>query len=297
MIIKDSFDNKAGRLDVLGLGPGDPMWMAPVAYDSLVTSDVIIGYKTYIDPIRSILGPEKEVIATGMRQEVDRCKAAVDLAVSGKRVAMVCSGDPGIYGLSGLVLQILQAHTEGTQIEVNIIPCISALNACSSRLGAPLAHDFSVISLSDILTPWDLIVKRLRAAGQADFVVIYNPRSRCRVRQLEEAVIILKQYREFSTPVGIVRRAMRQGETVIITTLSDLSSHDIDMQTTIIVGNSQTFVWQGRMITPKGYVIPLNRIKGTTFLGLIMMTHLELLINAYYAYFINRLVWHNRFHK
>ena len=257
IIASDSFDHKVGRLDVLGLGPGDPMWMAPVAHDSLGASDVIVGYKTYIDLIRPILGPGKEVIATGMRQEVDRCKAAVDLALSGKRVAMVCSGDPGIYGLAGLVLQILQAHPEGTQVEVNIIPGISALNACSSRLGAPLTHDFSVISLSDILTPWDLIVKRLHAAGQADFVVvIYNPRSRRRVRQLEEAVKILKEYRKFSTPVGIVQRAMRQGETVIITTLSDLASQDIDMQTTIIVGNSQTFVWQGRMITPRGYVIP-----------------------------------------
>lgn len=257
IITSDSFDHKVGRLDVLGLGPGDPMWMAPVAHDSLAASDVIIGYKTYIDLIRPILGPEKEVIATGMRQEVDRCRAAVDLALSGKRVAMVCSGDPGIYGLAGLVLQILQAHPEGAQVEVNIIPGISALNACSSMLGAPITHDFSVISLSDILTPWDLIVKRLHAAGQADFVVvIYNPRSRRRVRQLEEAVKILKEYRKFSTPVGIVRRAMRQGETVIITTLSDLASQDIDMQTTIIVGNSQTFVWQGRMITPRGYVIP-----------------------------------------
>jgi precorrin-3B C17-methyltransferase len=203
IIASDSFDHKVGRLDVLGLGPGDPMWMAPVALDSLAASDVIIGYKTYIDLIRPILGLEKEVIATGMRQEVDRCRAAVDLALSGKRVAMVCSGDPGIYGLAGLVLQILQAHPEGTQVEVNIIPGISALNACSSK-----------------------------------------------------AVKILKEYRKFSTPVGIVRRAMRQGETVIITTLSDLANQDIDMQTTIIVGNSQTFVWQDRMITPRGYVIP-----------------------------------------
>ncbi|MBW2098822.1 MAG: precorrin-3B C(17)-methyltransferase, partial [Deltaproteobacteria bacterium] len=188
---------------------------------------------------------------------------------SGKRVAMVCSGDPGIYGLAGLVLQILKGHPAGTRVEVDIIPGISALNACSSRLGAPLAHDFAVISLSDILTPWDIIVKRLHAAGQADFVVvIYNPRSRRRVTQLEEAVKIfkeyreiftpvgIKEYREIFTPVGIVQRAMRQGESVKITTLSDLASQDIDMQTTIIVGNSQTFVWQDRMITPRGYIIP-----------------------------------------
>ena len=257
IVTSDLHDHEGGKLDIIGLGPGDPMWMAPVARDSIASSDVIVGYKTYIDLISPILDPAKEVLASGMRQEVERCRAAADLAISGKRVAMVCSGDPGIYGLAGLVLQILKGHPAGTRVEVDIIPGISALNACSSRLGAPLAHDFAVISLSDILTPWDIIVKRLHAAGQADFVVvIYNPRSRRRVTQLEEAVKILKEYREIFTPVGIVQRAMRQGESVKITTLSDLASQDIDMQTTIIVGNSQTFVWQDRMITPRGYIIP-----------------------------------------
>ncbi|WP_343066734.1 precorrin-3B C(17)-methyltransferase [Dissulfurirhabdus thermomarina] len=242
------------RLDVVGIGPGDPAWLPPAAAECLRAAEVVVGYKTYVDLLAPVLRPGQEVHATGMRQEVDRCRFAVDQALSGRRVALVCSGDPGIYALAGLVFEVLRTRPEGAGLPVRVVPGISALNACAALLGAPLVHDFAVVSLSDLLTPWEVIRRRVEAAAAADFVlVLYNPRSRRRVRQLGEAVEILLRHRPEATPAGVVRRAARGGEEVRVLTLGELAGADVDMQTTVIVGNSRTFTWNGRMVTPRGY--------------------------------------------
>ncbi len=200
---------------------------------------------------------EKEVLSSGMRQEVQRCAKAVELASTGRRVAVVCSGDPGIYAMAGLVFEILKNRGSGTvdQVpEIEIIPGIPALSASAARLGAPLMHDFASISLSDLLTPWALIEKRIGAAASADFViVIYNPKSKGRQEHIEKARDIILKSRPPGTPVGIVRAASRVDEKVIVTDLEKMLEHEIDMQSTVIIGNSQTFVWKDRIVTPRGY--------------------------------------------
>lgn len=196
-----------------------------------------------------------------MRQEVDRCSRAVEIARSGRTVAVICSGDPGIYAMAGLVLEILSNEHAGARravplppIDIEIIPGIPALSACAARLGAPLMHDFASISLSDLLTPWDLIEKRINAAASADFViVIYNPRSRGRQAHIIKAREILLRHKQASTPVGIVRAATREDESLVITDLEHMLEHAMDMQSTVVIGNTQTFVWQDKMITPRGY--------------------------------------------
>ncbi len=244
-------------LYIVGTGPGGIEHITPCAREAIRRSDVIVGYGTYLELIQDLI-EDKEVISTGMTQEVDRCKKAVELARSGKTVSVISGGDPGIYAMAGLVFEILKGQKSGitnqNPIDVEVIPGISAINACAARLGAPLMHDFAVISLSDRLTPWDLIEKRLIAAAMADFVtVIYNPKSKGRQEQINKAREIFLRYRETETPVGIVKGAMREDESVIITNLRDMLNYEIDMQTTVIIGNSQTFVWNGRMITPRGY--------------------------------------------
>jgi len=192
-----------------------------------------------------------------MRKERKRCEYAIEEALKGKRVALICSGDPGVYALSGLVLELLKNIKDGDKLDVTIISGVTSLTACAALLGAPIGHDFAVISLSDILTPWDIIEKRIDAASMADFVIaLYNPRSKRRVSQLERAVSIIKRYRDDSTPVGIVKRAMRDGQKVVITNLKDLlKCEDIDMQTTVIIGNSSSYIWNNKIITPRGYNI------------------------------------------
>ena len=207
-----------------------------------------------------------------MTREVERCRKAVEIARTVKKVAMVSGGDPGIYAMAGLIFELLRETGWGAErqhvlsdasekesrdrghIEVEVIPGISALNACASRLGAPLMHDFASVSLSDRLTPWNLIEKRLAAAAMADFVIVlYNPRSKGRRDHISRAREILLGYRSPETPVGIVRAAMRTDETVVVTDLGHMLDHEIDMQTTVLVGNSKTFVWKGWMVTPRGY--------------------------------------------
>ena len=202
-------------------------------------------------------------MSSGMRQEVDRCAKAVDIAREGKTVAVICSGDPGIYAMAGLVFEIAKQRAEPVgangrsplqSIGIEIIPGIPALNASASRLGAPLMHDFASISLSDLLTPWELIEKRLDAAASADFViVIYNPKSKGRPDNINKARDIILRHRPVNTPVGIVKAATRENETVTVTALNSMLDNEIDMQSTVIVGNSQTYVWNGRMVTPRGY--------------------------------------------
>lgn len=213
-------------------------------------------------------------MSSGMRQEVDRCAKAVELAQDGKTVAVICSGDPGIYAMAGLVFEILrgqgvkesrgQGSMSGYPLNprtleslppfIEIIPGIPALSACASRLGAPLMHDFASISLSDLLTPWELIEKRLEAAASADFViVIYNPKSKGRQDHIKKARDIILKHRSPDTPVGIVKGATRENETVAITDLQNMLDKEIDMQSTVIIGNSNTYRWQDWMVTPRGY--------------------------------------------
>lgn len=197
-------------------------------------------------------------MSSGMRQEVDRCAKAVELAHMGKTVAVICSGDPGIYAMAGLVFEILQKSGDKNNKEklpdVEIIPGIPALSACAARLGAPLMHDFAAVSLSDLLTPWELIEKRLEAAASADFViVIYNPKSKGRQEHIKNARDIILKHRGPHTPVGIVKAATREQETVAITDLKHMLDNDIDMQSTVIIGNSHTFTWKDWIITPRGY--------------------------------------------
>ena len=240
------------RLYVVGIGPGDLDHMTFQANEALDAADAVVGYKTYLEFIEPLIAG-KEIVSSGMMKEVERCREALELAAAGKTVALVSSGDAGIYGMAGLTLEL--AAEMASPPEVVVVPGVSAVQAAASVLGAPLMHDFAVISLSDLLTPWDLIERRLVAAAAADFVVaLYNPRSKGRVRQLEEARGILLASRPSDTPVGIVRNACREGEERVVTTLGRMLDHDVDMFSLVIVGNSVTFVdREGRMVTPRGY--------------------------------------------
>ncbi|MCX5864677.1 MAG: precorrin-3B C(17)-methyltransferase [Deltaproteobacteria bacterium] len=240
-----------GKLYVVGTGPGSARHMTPAAGEALAAAEVIIGYQTYLDLIPECL-VGKEVIASQMMKEVDRCRKALELAGEGKKVALVSGGDPGIYAMAGLVFEM--AREQNVCVEIEVIPGIAALNACAARLGAPLMHDFAAISLSDLLTPWEKIKKRLEAAAAADFVMaIYNPKSKKRAEHIVKAREILLAHRAPETPVGIVTAATRENERIVLTTLGKMLESEIDMQTTIIIGNSMTFAWQGFMVTPRGY--------------------------------------------
>jgi len=238
------------KLFVVGLGPGDLKHMTTEARDAIESSDVVVGYATYLDFIEPLLAG-KEVISSGMTREVERCRQALDRAAGGKTVSLVSSGDAGVYGMAGLVLELAPPDT----IDVVVVPGVSAVHAAAAVLGAPLMHDFAVISLSDLLTPWDLIEKRISAAGAADFVIaLYNPRSKGRARHIERAREILLHSRAPETPVGIVRNACRTGQEQVVSSLAELPVEWIDMFSLVIVGNSATFVdGHGRMVTPRGY--------------------------------------------
>jgi precorrin-3B C17-methyltransferase len=227
--------------------------LTPRAKNAITDAQIVVGYKTYLKLITELIG-DKETFGTGMMQEVDRCQAAVDLAAGGKTVAVVSSGDPGIYGMAGLVLELAMKLDDSCRPEVEVIAGISAVGASAAVLGAPLMHDFAVISLSDLLTPWSLIEKRAEMAAQGDFVIaLYNPRSTKRVQQIEIVREILLKYRPASTPVGIVRQASRNGQKTTISDLEHFTQQEIDMFSMVIIGNSQTYVQAGRMITPRGY--------------------------------------------
>ena len=244
-----------GRIYIVGTGPGSLEHITPAAQEAIKRSDVIVGYGTYLDLIAELL-KGKEVLSTGMTQEVDRCRKAMELARSNRTVSVISGGDPGVYAMAGLVFELLRSEEGkgGTLPAVEVIPGISALNASASRLGAPLMHDFACISLSDRLTPWEVIEKRLEAAAAADFVIVlYNPRSKGRAGHISRAREIILQHRGPATVVGIVKGAMREHESVIVTDLENMRDSDIDMQTTVIIGNSKTFVWNNLMVTPRGY--------------------------------------------
>ncbi|NBI27921.1 precorrin-3B C(17)-methyltransferase [Chengkuizengella marina] len=244
-----------GKLLVIGFGPGSFEHITKRAREAIQESDVIIGYNTYVDLIRDLL-TNQEIVRTGMTEEVSRAQEAVKQAETGKKVAVISSGDAGVYGMAGLIYEVLieKGWNETEGVEVEIIPGISAINSCASLLGAPIMHDACTISLSDHLTPWELIEKRIDAAGSSDFVIaLYNPRSGRRTRQIIEAQNILLKYRSPDTPVGLVKSAYREREFVQITTLEKMLEFDIGMLTTVIIGNSTTFLYDGKIITPRGY--------------------------------------------
>ncbi|MFV0438852.1 MAG: precorrin-3B C(17)-methyltransferase [Desulfopila sp.] len=240
-----------GMIDVVGTGPGNVANITPEALQSIQDADVIIGYAAYLDLIPTYL-TGKKVISSQMMQEVQRCTAAFEEAEAGARVVIVSGGDPGIYAMAGLIYEI--AVERDSDVKINVIAGLAALNSCAARLGAPLMHDFVAISLSDLLTPWELIEKRLHAAASADFViVIYNPKSKRRVTHIERTRDIVSQYRAKTTPVGIVTGATRENERVVVTTLAAMLDEEITMQSCVIIGNSTTFTWHGKMVTPRGY--------------------------------------------
>ncbi len=242
-----------GKLYIVGFGPGGYEHMTQKAIEVIQKADVVTGYTTYVKILEEFF-PDKHYIATPMMQEIKRCEMAVEEAKKDQVVAMVSSGDSGIYGMAGIIYQV--TAEKGAKIEIETVPGVTAASAAASVLGAPLMHDFAVISLSDLMTPLDLIMKRVDCAGQGDLIVcLYNPKSKKRTGYVEQAARILMRYRSEKTPVGIVRNAGRKGETTCITTLGEIGDAEIDMFSVVIIGNSQTYTRDGKMITPRGYQV------------------------------------------
>ena len=244
-----------GKIMLVGLGPGSHDYLTGRARAAIAEADTVIGYATYIKLVKELLDG-KEVIKKAMTEELDRAIEAYDRAKLGKKVALVSSGDAGVYGMAGPTFEVLfqAGWTPDSDIEVEIIPGASALNTCASLVGAPLTHDFCAISLSDLLTPWPTIARRLDAVAYSDFVVaLYNPKSGRRTRQIQEAQRIFLRHRDPQTPVAIVKSAFRAKQRIEFTTLENMTDCDIGMLTTVLIGNSNTFVKHGLMITPRGY--------------------------------------------
>lgn len=238
------------KIYVVGLGPGGFDQMTKRAVDAIKNSDVVTGYTYYIDLIKDMI-QDKEVFSTPMKQEVERCKKALEYALTGKTVSMVCSGDAGVYGMAGIIHEICADHDD---VDIEVIPGISACCSGAAVLGAPLIHDFAVISLSDLLTPWEKIEKRLLLAADADFVIcLYNPSSMKRADYLQKACELMLKYKAPNTPCGYVKNIGREGEEYTITTLEQLKDEKVDMFTTVFIGNSQTKVINNKMVTPRGY--------------------------------------------
>ena len=237
------------KLYVVGIGPGAEEQMTFRAMHAMRDADVIVGYGVYNDLVRPIF-PDKEYLQTPMRREVDRCRMAIDKAMEGKTVAMISSGDAGVYGMAGLILEL----SDGMDLTVEVVPGVTAALSGGAVLGAPLTHDFCVISLSDLLTPWEKIEKRLAAAGEADFcIALYNPSSHRRADYLQRACDILLRSRPGDTVCGVVRNIGREGEEATVMPLSRLRDWKADMFSTVFIGNSQTRVVGGKMVTPRGY--------------------------------------------
>lgn len=250
---------------VVGVGPGSHDHMTYRAKLVIDESEVIIGYDTYISLVEDLIAA-KEVYRYAMTQEVERANQAIDFAEKGKIVSLVSSGDPGIYGMIGLIYEILaeKGWDKEGGIYVECVPGVSSLNSCAALVGSPLMTDFAVVSMSDLLVPWDIIVKRVEAAAMGDYVtVIYNPASKKRVHQLRDTREIFLKYRKPDTPVAIVKGAYRESQQVAITTLDKLLEHQemLGMITTVIVGNSSTFNYKGMMINPRGYTSKYELVK------------------------------------
>ena len=238
------------KIYVVGIGPGEYEQMTLKAIHALENSDVIIGYTVYVDQVRDHF-PGKEFMTTPMKKEVDRCVIAFEEAQKGKTVSMICSGDAGVYGMAGLMYEVGVRYRN---VELEIIPGVTAALGGGAVLGAPLIHDFCLISLSDLLTPWEKIEKRLLAASEADLsICLYNPSSKKRHDYLMKACDLMMQYKSPETVCGIVGNIAREGEFSRVMTLKELRDTQVDMFTTVFVGNSQTKEINGKMVTPRGY--------------------------------------------
>ena len=244
-----------GKITLVGLGPGNLADLTGRARAALAEADTVIGYVTYIRQIKDLL-EGKTVIKRAMTEELDRAIEAYERARRGEKVAIVSSGDAGVYGMAGPTYEVLfqAGWTPDSEIAVDIVPGASAINTCAALAGAPLTHDFCAISLSDLLTPWPTIARRLDAVAYADFVVaLYNPKSSRRTRQILETQRIFLRHRDPNTPVAVVRSAFRPKQQLQLTTLAQLHEAEISMMSTVLIGNSSTYVRNGRMITPRGY--------------------------------------------
>ena len=242
--------SKNGKIYVVGIGPGKKADMTFKAYEAMENSDIIVGYKTYTDLIKEYF-PNTEIRSSSMMKEVDRCLEVLDLAKAGKNVALISSGDAGIYGMAGIMYEIIN---ENDNIEVEVIAGVTATNAAAAIVGAPIMHDYVTISLSNLLTDWELIKKRLELSAQGDFIVsLYNPKSKGRTTQIAEAQKIMLKYKSKDTPVAIVRNAGRENEEYETTTLENMLDFEINMLTIVLIGNSNTYVKNGKIITPRGY--------------------------------------------
>ncbi|CUQ15543.1 precorrin-3B C(17)-methyltransferase [Clostridium baratii] len=237
-----------GKLYVIGIGPGGLDHMTLKAKEAIEKSDVIVGYTKYIDMIKPLI-EGKEVFMTGMRGEEARCKEALRLSKD-KDVALVSTGDSGIYGMAGLILELREDE------DVEVIPGLTASSAAGSVIGAPLMHDNCNISLSDLMTPYELIKKRVRMAADGDFIIsLYNPRSKGRANYLRECIDIIREFRDDNTPVAVVRHALREGQEVKLFNIGNFDDTVVDMFSIVIVGNSQSYIKDGKFITPRGYKI------------------------------------------
>lgn len=249
-----------GKLFIVGVGPGHHDHMTFRAREAIAQSDTIVGYETYVNLVKDLIGG-KTVYRYAMTQEVERAQQCIDIARSGKTVSLVSSGDPGIYGMAGLIYETLAESgwdpaANNNDLTVEIVPGVSALNSCASIVGSPLMTDFAVVSMSDLLVPWEIITKRVEAAARGDFViVIYNPASKRRVHQLQDTQEMLLKYRGPKTPVAIIKGAFRASQSVVLTDLEHLTDHSekLGMISTVIVGNSSTFTYKDLMINPRGY--------------------------------------------
>lgn len=238
------------KIYVVGLGPGGKEDMTLRAVHAIESSDVVTGYDYYIELIRDMIGG-KEVFSSAMKKEAERCKKALEYALSGKTVAMVSSGDAGIYGMAGLMYEVCAAHPE---VKIEVIPGVTAACSGAAVVGAPLSHDFAVISLSDLLTPWEVIEKRIKAASEADFsICIYNPSSKKRSDYLNRACGYMLEYKSSDTPCAYAENIGREGEVYTICTLGELADVQTNMFTTVFIGNSQSRIINGRLVTPRGY--------------------------------------------
>ena len=238
------------KVYVVGIGPGKAEFVTEQAHAAMERADVLCGYTVYIDLVKPMF-PDKETFTTPMRKEIDRCRWALETAQAGRTVALVCSGDAGVYGMAGLVLEL--AH-EFPEVDVEVVAGVTAALSGGAVLGAPLGHDFCVISLSDLLTPWELIETRLRCAAQGDFAVcLYNPCSKKRVDTLKKACAILMEKKAPDTVCGWVKNIGRDGQEYKILTLEQLPAEELDMFTTVFIGSRSTKECVGRMVTPRGY--------------------------------------------
>ena len=238
---------------VIGIGPGSRDLMTQEAIAAMEDAEVIVGYKTYIKLVEEFI-KDKEVVQNGMRKEVDRCQDAIDIAKTGKKVAVISSGDAGIYGMAGLILELVTK--QNLDIPVKVVPGVTASIGAAAVLGAPIMHDFCHISLSDLMTPWEVIEKRLRLAAEADFVIcLYNPRSKGRSEHLAKAFKIMGEFKDGSTPVGIVKDVGRADQEKFICTFDTMNFERVDMTTMVIIGNKSTYIKDDLMITPRGYTV------------------------------------------